>query len=30
VLETDEGRVSLPARVFHEQPIVLIARASDG
>jgi hypothetical protein len=30
VLETDEGRVSLPARVYHEQPIVLIARAPDG
>jgi len=30
VLETDEGRVAVPARVYHEEPIVLIARSSDG
>jgi Mechanosensitive ion channel, conserved TM helix len=30
VLETDEGRVALPARVYHEQPIVLLARSSSG
>lgn len=30
VLETDAGRVSLPARVFHEQAIVLVTRAGDG
>jgi len=30
VLETDEGRVAVPARVYHEQPIVLIARSSNG
>jgi len=30
VLETDEGRVAVPARVFHEEPIVLIARSSNG
>jgi hypothetical protein len=26
VLETDDGRVALPARVFNDEPIVLIAR----
>jgi len=30
ILETDDGRVALPARVYHEQPIVLIARSSNG
>lgn len=30
VLETDEGRVAVPARVYHEEPIVLIARSSHG
>jgi small-conductance mechanosensitive channel len=30
VLETDEGRVAVPARVYHEEPIVLIARSSNG
>jgi hypothetical protein len=30
ILETDEGRVALPARIFHEQPIVLLARSSNG
>lgn len=30
VLETDVGRVSLPARVYHEEPIVLVARGGDG
>jgi Mechanosensitive ion channel, conserved TM helix len=30
ILETDEGRVALPARVYHEQPIVLLARSSNG
>jgi hypothetical protein len=30
VLETEEGRVILPGRVFHDEPIVLIDRAPDG
>jgi small-conductance mechanosensitive channel len=31
VLETDDGRVSLPGRIFSEQPVVLIAeRGGDG
>lgn len=31
VLETDEGRVTLPGKVFNEEPIVLVvARGSDG
>jgi hypothetical protein len=30
VLETEEGRVSLPGRIFHDEPIVLIARSGDG
>ena len=30
VLETDDGRVALPGRVYHEQPIVLIARSTGG
>jgi hypothetical protein len=30
ILETDEGRVALPARVYNEQPIVLIARSTNG
>jgi len=30
VLETDAGRVSIPARVYHEQPIVLVARSDNG
>lgn len=30
ILETDDGRVALPGRVYHEQPIVLIARNAHG
>lgn len=30
VLETQEGRVALPGRVFHEEAITLITRPSDG
>jgi small-conductance mechanosensitive channel len=30
VIETAEGRVALPGRVYHDEPIVLIARADDG
>jgi len=30
VLETDEGRVSLPGRVFHEEAIVLVLKERDG
>jgi hypothetical protein len=30
VLETTEGRVALPARLYNEEPILLITRASDG
>ena len=30
ILETDEGRVALPARIYHEEPIVLLARSSNG
>lgn len=30
VLETDEGRVSLPGRVFHEDAIVLVLKEGDG
>jgi hypothetical protein len=30
VLETNDGRVSLPGRVFHEEAIVLIASSVDG
>jgi len=30
ILETDDGRVALPGRVYHEQPIVLIARNANG
>jgi Mechanosensitive ion channel, conserved TM helix len=30
ILETDEGRVALPARVYHEEPIVLLARSPNG
>jgi Mechanosensitive ion channel, conserved TM helix len=30
ILETDEGRVALPARIYHEQPIVLLARSPNG
>ena len=29
ILETDEGRVSLPGRVYSEQPIAVITRRSD-
>ena len=30
ILETEDGRVALPARVYHEQPIVLLARSTHG
>ena len=30
VLETEEGRVALPGRVFHEEAMILIARTRDG
>lgn len=30
VLETEEGRVALPGRIFHEEAITLIARSGDG
>ena len=30
VLETEEGRVVLPGRIFHEEAIVLIGRGTDG
>jgi Mechanosensitive ion channel len=30
ILETEEGRVTLPGRVYSEQPIALVARPSDG
>jgi len=30
VLETAEGRVSLPGRVYHDEPIVLLAGPADG
>jgi hypothetical protein len=30
ILETDEGRVSLPGRVYSEQPIAVIARGNAG
>lgn len=30
VLETDEGRVSLPGRLFHEEAIALILKEDDG
>jgi hypothetical protein len=30
VLETEEGRVTLPGRVYSEQPIALVARPNDG
>jgi hypothetical protein len=30
ILETDDGRVALPGRVYHEQAIVLIARNAHG
>jgi small-conductance mechanosensitive channel len=29
VLETSDGRVVLPGRIFHDEPIVLIARTAD-
>jgi len=30
LLETADGRVSLPGRVYHDEPIVLIAKSNDG
>jgi len=30
VLETDDGRVTLPGRIYDEQPIALVAHANDG
>ncbi len=30
LLETADGRVSLPGRVYHDEPIVLVAKANDG
>lgn len=30
VLETRDGRVSLPGRIYHEEPIVLLAGSADG
>jgi len=30
VLETAEGRVALPGRVYHDEPIVLVTRGNDG
>lgn len=30
ILETDDGRVTLPGRVYDEQPIALVARSNDG
>ena len=30
VLETAEGRVALPGRVYHDEPIVLVTRGDDG
>ena len=30
VLETDEGRVTLPGRLYHDEPILLVARRPAG
>lgn len=30
ILETDDGRVSLPGRIYNEEPIAVISRATDG